>query len=57
MLLYQVTPLNGHRKHRLASGYHSSEWKARDLPSGIYPCRLVARDYVETKFKISMELS
>ena len=34
---------------KMEAGYHSIIWNARDLPSGIYLCRLVAGDFVETR--------
>ncbi len=39
------TLLNGYRQ----TGEYQIEWNAEDFPSGIYLCRLVAGDYVETK--------
>jgi len=36
-------------KENLSSGNYSITWNAEQLPSGIYLCKLVAGNYVETK--------
>jgi hypothetical protein len=33
----------------LCPGYYAIEWVTKDLPSGVYLCRLEAGEYVETK--------
>ena len=34
---------------QMEAGYHTLVWEPKDLPSGIYTCRMVADDFTQSR--------